>query len=162
LVELVVGVGFVICWVEHGPNDGAVSENNIIGGQLVPRARISSCMSCHGVAEYPLNPANLLPNVSAPAADTPPFDPNFIYSYVPRPGTVEFNHWFQDRPGTLAQDPGTVPLDYDMNIALKALPLWKQYTSQPAALTATPGRQTHPALSPAQLTQTGRPIRPPQ
>ena len=137
-----------------GPNDGAVSENNIIGGQLVPRARISSCMSCHGVAEFPLNPANLLPNVYPPANTSPPG----AYSYVPRLGSVEFSRWFQDRPGTEPQDQGATALDYDMNIALKALPLWQQYTapSKAAALV----RQVH--ATPAQLTQTGRPVRPPE
>lgn len=143
-----------------GPNDGAVSENNIIDGQLVPRARLSSCMSCHGVAEFPLNPQNLLPAVDSPPNTPPPSD-SFIYSYVPRPGTVAFNHWFQDRPGNLAQDAGTVALDYDMNIALKALPLWQQYTSQPS-VTAAVGRPPAGRARPQQLTQTGRPIRPPQ
>lgn len=90
-----------------GPNDGAVSENYIIAGQLVPRAPVSSCLSCHGAAEFPLNPQNLLPAVDSPP-NTPPPDASFIYSYLPIPGTVAFNHWFQDRPGNLPQDAGTV------------------------------------------------------
>lgn len=34
--------------------------------------------------------------------------------------------WFQDRPGTQPQDPGTgsVATDYDMVFAFKTLPMW--------------------------------------
>lgn len=137
-----------------GPNDGAVSENNIIGGQLVPRARISTCMSCHGVAEYPLGPSNLVPAVNSPAATAPPG----AYSFVPQLSSVAFSQWFQDRSGTVPQDQGATALDYDLNIAFKALPLWEQYTAPAKAAAFV--RLLH--ATPAQLTQTGRPVRPPQ
>jgi hypothetical protein len=137
-----------------GPNDGAVSENNIIDRQLVPRARVSSCMSCHGVAEYPLDPGNLLPSVNPPVNTDAPGN----YNYVPRPGSLEFARWFQDRPGTLPQDASAVALDYDLNIGLKALRLWKQYAPvKPAAFAAG-----QVPVAAEQTTQTGRPIRPPQ
>jgi hypothetical protein len=146
-----------------GPNDGAVSENNIIDGQLVPRARISSCMSCHGVAEWPLK-SNLTPTVSS-TANNPP-DPNNPYSYVPPPGSLEFNNWFQDRPGTMPQDAGSVALDYDMNIALKALPFWQQYAKsrgeRDALLSQVPKGLRELVLNPAQASKTGKTMRQPK
>jgi hypothetical protein len=146
-----------------GPNDGAVSENNIIDGRLVPRARISSCMSCHGVAEWPLK-SSLVPAVSSTANN--PSDSTNPYSYVPTPGSVEFNNWFQDRPGKMPQDTGAVALDYDMNIALKALPFWQQYTGSTAAratlLSQVPKELHRHVLNPAQTSTTGKLIRQPE
>ncbi len=140
-----------------GPNDGAVSQNNIIAGRDVPRARISSCMSCHGVAEWPPK-SGLEPSIPAP-----PADPN---NYVPVPGMPDFNQWFQDRPGYVPQDAGRVALDYDMNIALKALPFWQQYTSNEtarAALLFQVPKKLHPfVLNPTQTLQNGKIPRQPE
>jgi hypothetical protein len=142
-----------------GPNDGAVSVNNIIDGQLVPRARISSCLSCHGVAEWPLK-SSLVPSVNGGANN--PSDPDNSFSYFLKPGTVEFNRWLQDRPGNVPQDAGSVALDYDMNMTIKALPLWLKYTTRnnPAALTELltqiPSHLQKLLLEPEKATKTGR------
>ena len=141
-----------------GPNDGAVSENNIIDGQPVPRARISSCMSCHGVAEWPLK-SSLVPSVNGSADN--PSDPNNSFSYFLKPGTVEFNQWFQSRPGDVPQDDGAVALDYDMNMTIKALPLWLKYSGGKTAvrtemLSQVPKRLQRLLLEPEKVTKTGR------
>jgi hypothetical protein len=85
---------------------------------------------------------------------------------VPAPGSVEFNNWFQDRPGNMPQDTGAVALDYDMNIALKALPFWQQYTSSAANratfLSQVPQELHRHVLHPAQTSTTGKLLRQPE
>ncbi|HLP88345.1 MAG TPA: hypothetical protein VK184_07125 [Nostocaceae cyanobacterium] len=117
-----------------GPNDGAVVQNAQVAGnpdQTLARARVSSCLSCHGVAEWPMK-SFLLPGFIDQNSNLE------IYT----PGSTDFNNWFQDRPGNVPQDPGTIALDYDMNIAFKALPLWNKWyqankTKQPLLATPT-------------------------
>ncbi|MBD2498745.1 hypothetical protein [Nostoc sp. FACHB-280] len=102
-----------------GPNDGAVVQNALVvgnPGKILVRARVSSCMSCHGVAEWPMK-SFLLPG----------FVDNNQNLEIYSPGSNKFNNWFQDRPGNVPQDSGTIALDYDMNIAFKALPLWNKW-----------------------------------
>ena len=38
--------------------------------------------------------------------------------------------WFQNRPGNVPQDEGSVALDYDMNYAFKAIPAWVKAIQQ--------------------------------
>jgi hypothetical protein len=38
--------------------------------------------------------------------------------------------WFQDRAGNVPQDEGSTALDYDMDYAFKALPIWFNETDQ--------------------------------
>jgi hypothetical protein len=144
-----------------GPNDGAISENNIVDGQLVSRASISSCMSCHGTAEWPYK-TSPVPALDGSANN--PSDPDNPFSYIPTPGTIAFNLWFQDRAGNVPQDSGAVALDYDMNMTFKALPLWRHFTTpSPAAeaefLTQVPKQVQRFALEPAITTQNGRRLR---
>ena len=100
-----------------GPNDGAVVQDAFIIGEppekKVARMSVSSCMSCHGVAEWPMK-SFLLPGF---------LDQNKIPHFY-NPGSPDFNRWFQNRPGNVPQDSGTIALDYGMNMAYKALPLW--------------------------------------
>ncbi|QDU26267.1 hypothetical protein ETAA8_13440 [Anatilimnocola aggregata] len=117
-----------------GPNDGAVAQNAIVDGKLRPRLSVSSCMSCHGVAESAMK-SFLLPGPGVPRATGsigPGTQGDYIYLY--EPGSLEFNRWFQSRAGNDPQDRGTVSLDYHMNLAYKALPLWAKYTKQDRAL----------------------------
>jgi len=99
-----------------GPNDGAVVQDALIIGEppekKVARMSVSSCMSCHAVAEWPMK-SFLLPGF---------VDKDGLQIY--NPGTPDFNRWFQSRPGNVPQDSGTIALDYGMNMAFKALPLW--------------------------------------
>lgn len=78
--------------------------------------RVSSCLSCHGSAEFPYT-TNLYPS---PNKRFPPdgaaTDPFLLYT----PGSPEWARWFQNRPGNAgttdtgdARIPG---LDYDMVI----------------------------------------------
>ncbi len=135
-----------------GPNDEAVSENNIANGQLLPRASISSCMSCHGTAEWPIK--------------TPPV-PALSLSNIHAPGSPPWSDWFQDRPGNVPQNAGATALDYDMNMTFKALPLWQYYSNlSPAArlasLSELPKHVQEILLSPADTTQSGRRFREPE
>lgn len=113
-----------------GPNDGAIAQDVLIDGELKPRLRVSSCMSCHGVAEWPMR-SFLLPGpgeYKRNDAARPKFQGDFEYLF--KPGTVAFNRWFQSRSGDVPQNRGTVALDYHMNLAFKALPNWAKYTKQ--------------------------------
>ena len=131
-----------------GPNDGSVDISAVVQTPdgLVPyngRYAMSSCMSCHGVAEYQLM-SFLLPSPSTCTTDdcTPKFarcvagscqevqpGPDVDLIYYPA-GSTEFRRWFQSRPGSVPQDSGTIPLDYGMNYAFKALPQWLIQTNR--------------------------------
>lgn len=119
-----------------GPNDGAVDTNAAIqtagGGSTAYDGRyaMSSCMSCHGPAEYRTG-SFLLPVNSTCQADScrPETDAQGRLVYLPA-GSPEFMKWFQDRPGDVAQDEGSTALDYDMDYAFKALPIWFDQTGQ--------------------------------
>jgi hypothetical protein len=100
-------------------------------------------MSCHGVAEFEMQ-SFLLPGPSSCSEDkcTPTFascsdgtcnivdpgpDVDLVYFEA---GDDDFRNWFQSRPGDVPQDEGTIPLDYGMNYAFKALPQWLMQTGQ--------------------------------
>lgn len=117
-----------------GPNDGA--RNDIqVGTAVMKNEPNSSCMSCHSPAEW--QPAQhkmisfLLPSYPNPKPG-PPFkpcpngNPTDPYICSPAPGSADWMRWFQSRPGTQAQDPGTgsVAADYDMVFVFKTLPMW--------------------------------------
>lgn len=108
-----------------GPNDGAVLSTANIDGDIVDNLPASSCMSCHGVAEYPLE-SFLLPSPSDPAGtdNATVDDDGNVVVYVP--GSEEWMRWFQSRPGDIPQDAGTTAFDYDMVFAFKSLPAWEQ------------------------------------
>lgn len=118
-----------------GPNDGA--RNDIqVGKKEMENHPDSSCMSCHGPAEW--QPAQhkqisfLLPSFANAQPGAPPYKvcpngkPTDTDVCSPAPGSAEWSRWFQDRPGTEPQDPGTgsVATDYDMVFAFKTLPMW--------------------------------------
>lgn len=121
-----------------GPNDGARNDIQVGKKELVNHPD-SSCMSCHGPAEW--QPAQhkqasfLLPS-HANAGPGPPYKscpdgkPTDQDVCSPAPGSAEWMRWFQDRPGTEAQDAdsGSVAADYDMVFTFKTLPMWWKAT----------------------------------
>jgi hypothetical protein len=95
-----------------GPIDVAERHNVLLtNGQNVPVQRASSCLSCHGTAQFPFV-ANLYPS---PNKTFPPEGQTFPM-YVP--GSDMWARWFQNRAGSVPQNPnkGAVALDYDMLI----------------------------------------------
>jgi hypothetical protein len=121
-----------------GPNDGA--RNDImVNGKAMPNAPDSSCMSCHGPAEWQMK-SFLLP--SYPNLKPPPsFKPcgkQGQYICSPAPGSPDWMRWFQSRPGNVPQDAGTIPLDYDMVFAFKSLPHWATAMNKPVPLMMRP------------------------
>lgn len=116
-----------------GPNDGAVNMIKV-GNKKIDNAGNSSCMSCHGPAEWPAK-SFLLPSTTFP----PTFDGDYLVS--PAPGSPNWMKWFQDRPGTKPQDAGTVAFDYDMVFAFKSLPLWSKATGKPVPMLKRSGRE---------------------
>lgn len=102
-----------------------------VGG---PNLANSSCMSCHGAAQYAM-PSFLIPAVTKdPQSDG---SPNILIykptGTAPGPlyyatGSNEWMNWFQDRSPVQPQDPNNpyviVATDYDMNLPFKVLPQW--------------------------------------
>ncbi|XXT20073.1 hypothetical protein WME94_00715 [Sorangium sp. So ce429] len=125
-----------------GPNDAAVDTSAMIQTDSGPqpftgnkgRLAMSSCMSCHGSAEYQME-SFLLPRPSRCNDEKCSAEPVYY-----QPGSSDFMHWFQDRAGDVPMDTqqaggGSVyALDYGMNNAFKALPSWFKATGQPGAL----------------------------
>ena len=96
-----------------GPMDVATRHNVLTpSGQRFEGAdhlRASSCMSCHGVAEFPFT-ANLYPS---PNKSFPRDGQQFL---LYDPGSEEWARWFQSRPGNqpMSGNIGGMALDYDM------------------------------------------------
>jgi len=118
-----------------GPNDGAVDINARVlqdDGTSVPydgRYAMSSCMGCHGSAAFEME-SFLLPSPATCKNDScAPTVVDGQLVYYPS-GSPKYMAWFQDRPGYEPQVPGSIALDYGMNYAFKALPLWYNATSQ--------------------------------
>ena len=121
-----------------GPNDGA--RNDIqVGNKVLKNEPDSSCMSCHGPAEWQPSQHKMLsfllpsfpnPNPGPPFKPCPNGKPTDPYICSPPPGSPDWSRWFQDRPGTEPQDPntGSVATDYDMVFAFKTLPMWWKAT----------------------------------
>lgn len=110
-----------------GPNDGAVDIDARIksGDGSVPyrgRYAMSSCMGCHGSAEFPMK-SFLVPMPSTCANES--CSPKGFYYEA---GSPEFMNWFQNRAGDVPQDPETTALDYGMNLSFKVLPAWYEAT----------------------------------
>lgn len=97
-----------------GPIDVAKRHNVIFtDGVARKEQRSSSCLGCHGTAQYPFI-ANLYPS---PNRSFPPDGSPFL---LYPPGSEDWARWFQNRPGNVAQNQnaGTAALDYDMLIML--------------------------------------------
>ena len=118
-----------------GPNDGAVVAPGYVNG-VIATVAASSCMSCHSPAEYPLKSFILpVPTQNFSAETNPGAVPAINGALVLyEPGSPGWMGWFQDRPGTVPKDAGTIALDYDMVFAFKALPVWAQATGKKEGL----------------------------
>ena len=96
-----------------GPIDVSKRHKVIYTDGMLPKPeqRASSCMSCHGTAQYPFV-ANLYPSPNR----TFPRDGSTFLMYPP--GSPDWNKWFQNRSGKQPQNAGigAVALDYDMLI----------------------------------------------
>lgn len=95
-----------------GPIDVAERHNVLLtDGTRVPVLHASSCLSCHGTAQFPFV-ANLYPSPNKT------FPPEGVLFPMYLPGSEMWSRWFQNRPGSLAQNDneGSVALDYDMLI----------------------------------------------
>ncbi|MDK1373215.1 MULTISPECIES: hypothetical protein [unclassified Sinorhizobium] len=95
-----------------GPIDVSERHNVLLtNGNLVPVQPASSCLSCHGTAQFPFV-ANLYPspNKAFPREGT-------LFPMYP-PGSEMWARWFQNRPGSKPQNDNenAVALDYDMLI----------------------------------------------
>jgi hypothetical protein len=160
-----------------GPNDGG--RNDIqVGKKVMINEPDSSCMSCHGPAEWQPKQNKmlsfLLPSFPNPmtAPGNPPYKPcpngkpNDPYICSPAIGSPDWSRWFQDRNGTEPQDPntGSVATDYDMVFAFKTLPMWWKAmgpanTPMPFALRTL----RHGSPQPQRVNEyTGAPLKPSQ
>ncbi len=119
-----------------GPNDGAMNDI-AYDGKTVNNAPDSSCMSCHGPAEWDVQKHKMVSFILPSYPNTFPPPPSFLpcgndgkpnkdgdFICSPSPASSDWMRWFQSRPGTEPQDAGSVALDYDDVAAFKALRLW--------------------------------------
>jgi hypothetical protein len=154
-----------------GPNDGARNDIQIGKKQMGNRPN-SSCMSCHGVAEWQPSQHKqvsfLLPSYASAGAGPPyktcpdgkPGDEGIC---SPAPGSGEWSRWFQDRAGTEPQDAGSVAADYDMVFTFKSLPMWWKATGgKDAAMPFALRTLRHGTEAPAQFNEyNGAPLKAP-
>lgn len=89
-----------------GPFDIAVKYNVDVNGTIVPALRSSSCMSCHGTSAFIPNDYRM--NTFLYPAKEYITTPWKMYT----PGSVQWNAWFQNRPGDVPQRQGAIALDY--------------------------------------------------
>jgi hypothetical protein len=131
-----------------GPNDGAVNDAVVDAAPVpvvTPMLPSSSCMSCHSVAEWPMQ-SFLLPTATDPQQFGPEGFANSDYLVMWPPasvaapdGTPAWMHWFQSRPGTQPADAKSVAFDYDMVQTFKSLNAWQQaQPNAPRALATLP------------------------
>lgn len=154
-----------------GPNDGA--RNDIqVGTTVMKNEPDSSCMSCHGPAEWQaaqhkmvsfLLPSYPNPNPGPPFKPCPNGKPDDPYICSPAPGSSDWMRWFQSRNGTEPQDPGSgsVATDYDMVFAFKTLPMWWKAVGPPGQpMPFTMRLLRHGSAEPKQFNEyTGAPLK---
>jgi hypothetical protein len=156
-----------------GPNDGA--RNDIqVGKKTLDGHPDSSCISCHGPAEWQpaqhkqlsfLLPSYPNPQPGPPYKPCPSGKPPETYICSPAPGSEDWSRWFQDRPGSAPQDPntGSVATDYDMVFAFKTLPMWWKATGpKEVPMPFAVRTLRHGADTPKQFNEySGAPLQPP-
>lgn len=112
-----------------GPNDGAVAQKavDIYTGQVYNNLPLSSCMSCHSVAQDDFA-SFLLPG---------PFPKANSILQVYTPGSNDWMRWFRNNSGKVAFDEGQTATDYDMVMAFKSILAYKraQPTTEESKLT---------------------------
>ena len=95
-----------------GPIDVSERHNVLLtDGTRVPVMKASSCLSCHGTAQFPFV-SNLYPSPNRAFPREGALFPMYV------PGSEMWARWFQNRPGSQPQNEnaGSVALDYDMLI----------------------------------------------
>ncbi|HET9978021.1 MAG TPA: hypothetical protein VFQ20_11320 [Burkholderiaceae bacterium] len=102
-----------------GPLDLGVRFNVVtVTGKRPATLGASSCVSCHGSAQYPYM-ANLYPSPNMP------FPPETGQFLLFEPGSKEWARWFQSRPGNVAMSgagrSGIVATDYDMMLTFAVM-----------------------------------------
>ncbi|MEM7752180.1 MAG: hypothetical protein AAF230_02135 [Pseudomonadota bacterium] len=111
------------------PMDVALRHNVIFPDGTRPEKglRVSSCLSCHGTAQFPFT-ANLYPS---PNRFFPPDGEVTFPLYSP--GSPKWAEWFKNRPGDLPQSntTGVKALDYDLT-SMIALGIWAGVTGKDA------------------------------
>lgn len=108
-----------------GPNDGGRNDAIVmVDGKKTKMDNLpsSSCMSCHGSAEWPMH-SFLLPTTTNP----PQSSGDYLVMWPP--GSPQWMQWFQSRPGNVPQDIGTTAFDYDMVFVFKSLQAWQSATT---------------------------------
>lgn len=119
-----------------GPNDHGVNDISVASQgrrSLVRNAGNSSCLSCHGASQWnPANPGKGMASFMMPLV--PPgqgMAPNAGAPYLnsPKPGSAEWLRWFQNRPGKLPMDAGSIAGDYDLALTFRVLPAWHAATT---------------------------------
>lgn len=115
-----------------GPNDHALNDISFVvdgSRRLVRNARNSSCLSCHGTSQWAVNDPQmgmasfLMPLAPSAAGAGAP------YLNSPAPGSGEWLRWFQNRPGNVPMDAGSVAGDFDLALTFRVLPAWLEATS---------------------------------
>lgn len=112
------------------PMDVAVRHQVVLpNGEWYTREngfRASSCLSCHGTAQFPFT-ANLYPSPNRF------FPPDGMAFPMYAPGSAKWAEWFQNRPGDKPQSDydGIHALDYDLT-SMIALGIWAGSTGQDA------------------------------
>ena len=91
-----------------GPFDIAVKYNVEVDGKIVKSLRSSSCLSCHGTSSFMNNYEDMI-TFFYPAKE---FHSQPWKMY--KPGSIQWNEWFQNRAGDEAQSKqeGVIALDY--------------------------------------------------
>ncbi|MDF1779942.1 MAG: hypothetical protein P1U67_01475 [Alcanivoracaceae bacterium] len=108
-----------------GPNDGGMNDAIVnVDGKPTKMKNLpsSSCLSCHGSAEWPMH-SFLLPTTTMP----PQSKGDYLMMWPP--GSPQWMQWFQSRAGNVPQDIGTTAFDYDMVFVFKSLPAWQKATT---------------------------------
>lgn len=111
------------------PMDVAVRHNVVLPSGKRPEAgfRTSSCLSCHGTAQFPFA-------VNIYASPNRFFPPDGDVTFpLYEPGSKKWAEWFQNRPGDKPQTdiPNIFALDYDLT-SMIALGIWAGSTGKKA------------------------------
>jgi hypothetical protein len=115
-----------------GPNDHALNDISFVvdGSRRLERnARNSSCLSCHGTSQWAVNdPATGMASFLMPLAPSAS-GAGAPYLNSPAPGSSGWLRWFQNRPGNVPMDAGSVAGDYDLALVFRVLPAWLEATT---------------------------------
>lgn len=115
-----------------GPNDHAANDISfVVDGKrrLARNWRNSSCLSCHGTSQWAVNdPATGMASFLMPLAPSPS-GAGAPYLNSPAPGSAEWLRWFQNRPGNVPMDAGSVAGDFDLALTFRVLPAWLEATT---------------------------------